>query len=102
MRTACLALALVSGPALAADWTSYLCTYGSSPDAQKAQLIRVNLRERRVLVDERDKAAKFSETGVSFEGPPEIFWSVDLKSGKATVLARYGPPMTGTCREVSG
>ena len=81
------------------DWKAYLCRYGSSDAAgERAQLVRVNEKDQRVVVNERDKAAKFSATGVSFEGPPEVFWVIG-KDGKLTVLGPYGP-LPGVCRIV--
>lgn len=90
------------GVAAPADWKAYLCRYGPA-DAEKVQLLRINEKDRRVVVRERggdrDVAAKFDDRGVSFDGPPELFWDVSTKDGKVTVIGRFGP-MPGTCRQV--
>ena len=63
------------------------------------QLIKVNAKDQRVVVNERDLNAKFSANEISFNGPPEVFWDINPTTGKATVIEAYGP-VTGTCRKV--
>lgn len=81
------------------DWKSYLCRYGKDAASERVQLIKVNEKDARVMVKDRDVAPKFSATHISFDGPPEVFWSFAKADGKLTVLGPYGA-MYGNCRIV--
>ncbi len=65
-----------------ADWKSYLFRYGKDAASEQVQLVKVNEKDARVVVNNRDKAAKFTPDGISFDGPPEVFWSMSKDGSK--------------------
>jgi len=96
--------ALLFGTALAAtsDWTNYLCKYG---DDQTTQLVRVNEKDGRVTLDDRDmNKVKISPAEISFSPPKGGVWTI-RKPGLALETLRYIPPgipkmEDGTCKIV--
>lgn len=84
------------------DWTNYLCKYG---DDQTTQLVKVNEKDGRVTIDDRDmNDVKFKPDGISFKPPRGGVWVISRPSLKLGVL-RYIPPgiakmENGTCKIV--
>lgn len=90
-------------PALAApdDWKPYLCTYGKYGERV---LIRVNAKDQRVKIDDRDMGGiKFGQTGsLTFTGPKGMPWfltNLAEPSTRVTVMDRNGP-QDGACKQV--
>lgn len=81
------------------DWKSYLCRYGKDAASEQVQLVKVNEKDGRVTMNDRDRAPKFSPTHITFDGPPEVFWQISRDGGRLLVMGRWGP-MNGTCRIV--
>lgn len=101
MRKLALALALCAAPAAQAtpaDWTSYLCE-----TVDGVRLVRVNEKDRRVVIDDRDvKVRTMASDRIAFEPPRGGTWVIS-KPSLALETLRFTPVASiekGTCRIV--
>jgi len=97
-----LMLLVGSAYAAPADWTNYLCKYG---DDQITQLVKVNEKDGRVTINDRDmNDVKIAPDKVTFSPPRGGVWIIRKPSLKLETLS-YIPPgiakmQDGSCKIV--
>jgi hypothetical protein len=69
-----------SASAASTDWVSYLCRYKTG-EIEYAQVVKVNEKQQRVTLDDRDATAvKFTANAINFGGPRGD-WIITRPSG---------------------
>lgn len=82
-----------------ADWSSYLCRYNVR-GVERAQVVRVNEKEQRVLLDDQDATAvKLTPGNIRFGGPRGD-WLIQLDRDGNMVTMRGMEIGQGKCSKI--